>query len=162
MVSFACTYDVLNGSVAKQNTASVGSTVQPPSAATGMPAPLSSVIVEFTPTGSPGKMPKPLNPWEARLSKSSVCSSSFPAVGTLYSTSPIPKSFFASAAACSQGAKYGWGPPGATAILLSDASATPPSSDNDNAARAALRTGLESKCIDVLRRARRLEVRQSS
>jgi hypothetical protein len=119
-------------------------------------------MVEFTPTGSPGKMPKALNPCEARLSKSSVCSSSFQAVGTLYSTSAIPKSFFASRAACSHEAKYGWGPPGATAILLSDASAMPPSSDNDNAATPALPTALESKRIDVLPRARRLEARQSS
>src|SRR6185503_2606344 len=33
------------------------------------------------------------------------------------------KSFFASAAACSHGAKYGCGPPGISAILLSDADA---------------------------------------
>jgi hypothetical protein len=41
----------------------------------------------------------------------------------LYSTEAMPKSFCASAAACSHGAKYGCGPPGTSAILLSEASA---------------------------------------
>src|SRR5262249_40632619 len=37
----------------------------------------------------------------------------------------MPKAFLASAAACSHGAKYGCGPPGMSAILLSEAAAMP-------------------------------------
>ena len=89
----------------------------------GAPKSSSSCIMALVPVASPGKIPKALKPWAARLSSSLFCRSSFHSWGTLYSPSARLKSLLASAAACSQGAKNGWGPPGTRATLTSAASA---------------------------------------
>ena len=109
--------------MARQNWAGLGLWVQPPIATDGAPKSSSSCIMALVPVASPGKMPKALKPCAARLSRSLFCRSNFHSWGTLYSPSLRLKSLLASAAACSQGAKNGWGPPGTSASLTSAASA---------------------------------------
>src|SRR5690349_13579436 len=58
--------------------------------------------------------------------------------GTAYVASARPKSFLASAAACSHGAKEGCGPPGTSASLTSAATAAPITPEIAAAANAAV------------------------